>query len=357
MREELTDGFGRKINYLRISITDRCNLRCFYCMPKSGIKLIDRNEILTYSEIERTAKIFTGLGIKKIRITGGEPLAREGAASFIENLQKTIAGTDLAITTNGTSLGRSIESLAAAGIGGINISLDTLNKDRYQKITSNNVFSPDDIINNIKKALKLGIKDIKINSVLTGFDDENDIYDLINLALNLQIDVKFIEMMSVDHLEGENITETECGKINKSENGFESIPTGDGFGIDQKVLKILKLFGDVETVTETKGFGPAVYFRIKNSKANIGVISNDEKHCENCNRLRLTSEGKLKLCLYCGPVLDIKKLLRTGSTDDEISKEIKKSIKHKPLNKWLGPGTVSINNQAFVPEFMNKIGG
>ena len=355
--EELTDSFGRKINYLRISITDRCNLRCFYCMPKSGIKLINRNEILSYSEIIRTAKIFTELGIKKMRITGGEPLIREGAVNFIENLQKTIAGIDLAITTNGTCLDRQADSLASAGIGGINVSLDSLNKDRYRKITANNVFSPDNIINNIKKALKLGIKDIKINTVLTGLDDENDIYDLINLSLNLQIDVKFIEMMPVTRPNGKGVSEIECGKIIKLKNNIKSNYFSESSGIDKKVLNILKRFGHTEVVSEIKGFGPAVYYRIKNSKASMGVIPNNEKHCENCNRLRLTSEGKLKLCLYSDPVLDIKKLLRNGSTDEEISKEIKKSIKNKPLNKWSGPNAESIRNQASVPEFMNKIGG
>ncbi|MCX6347651.1 MAG: GTP 3',8-cyclase MoaA [Actinobacteria bacterium] len=357
MKDELTDSFGRIINYLRISITDRCNLRCFYCMPEHGIKLIERSEILSYSEIIRIVKIFSNLGIKKIRITGGEPLTRKGAADFIENLLKTVAGIDMAITTNGIYLDKYIDNLASAGLGGINISLDTLNKDQYCKITRNNIFSPNDIINNIKKALKLGINDIKINSVLTGFDDEKDIFDLINLALNLQIDVKFIEVMQVDSIGGVNITETECGETNKLENDNKTISFKENLNINEKVLNILKCFGSVENITERKGFGPAVYYRLNNSQVNIGVISNSGKHCESCNRIRLTSDGKLKPCLYSNSILDIKKLLRTGSSDSEIINEIKNIIKDKPMNKWSSLNSGNNHNKAIIPEFMNKIGG
>ena len=357
MKEELIDSYGRKIDYLRISITDRCNLRCFYCMPANGIKLIGRNEILSYSEIIRTAKIFANLGIKKIRITGGEPLVREGADLFIGNFLKTVAGIDLAITTNGTYLDKHIDNFASAGLGGVNISLDTLNKNQYCKITHSNIFSPNDIINNIKKALKLGINDIKINSVLTGFDDAKDISDLINLALSLQIDVKFIEVMPVSSLDGANIKEIERRKTNNLKDDCKSNSPKENFSINEKVLNILKSFGNVEKINERKGFGPAVYYRAGNSKANIGVISNSVKHCESCNRIRLTSDGKLKTCLYSNPILDIKKLLRIGSTDSEILKKIKDSIKSKPLNKWSGLSAEGNYNQAAIPEFMNKIGG
>jgi len=357
MTDELIDIHGRKINYLRISITDRCNLRCFYCMPKDGIKLIDRNEILSYSEIIRTAKIFADLGIKKIRITGGEPLVRAGAGLFIRDLLKTATDIDLAITTNGTYLDKYIDDLASAGLGGINVSLDTLNENQYCKITRSNIFGPDDIINNIKKALELGIKDIKINSVLTGFDDEKDIYDLINLALNLNIDIKFIEMMPVNSLVRANVREIECGKTSNLDNDCRSNFVMESIGINKKVLNVLKHFGDIEKASERKGFGPAIYYKVNNYRASIGVISNSAKHCESCNRIRLTSDGKLKLCLYSDPILDIKKLLRTGSTDSEISKNIKDSVKNKPLNRWSNLNPENINNKAAIPEFMNKIGG
>ena len=357
MKDELTDSFGRKINYLRISITDRCNLRCFYCMPEHGIKLIDKSEILSYSEIMRIVKIFSNLGIKKIRITGGEPLIREGAADFIENLLKTAAGIDLAITTNGIYLDKYIENLASASLGGINISLDTLDREQYCKITRNSIFSPDDIINNIKKALKLGIKDIKINSVLSGLNDKKDIFDLISLALNLQIDVKFIELMQVSSIERINIAEIECGETNKYENDSGAVYFKENFSINEKVLNVLKCFGNVENITESKGFGPAVYYRLSNSPANIGVVSNSGKHCESCNRVRLTSDGRLKPCLYSNSILDIKKLLRTGSSDSEIINEIKNIINGKPLNKWSSLTSQNNHNKAIIPEFMNRIGG
>jgi len=328
-----------------------CNLRCTYCDTEYAF--YDGKE-MAIAEIINEVKKYD---CKLVEITGGEPLIREGAADFIENLLKTVAGIDLAITTNGIYLDRHIDGLASAGLGGINISLDTLNKDQYCKITRNNIFSPNDIINNIKKALKLGINDIKINSVLTGFDDEKDIFDLINLALNLRIDVKFIEVMQVNSIDGVNITEIECGEINNLETGNKAISFKENFNINEKVLNILKCFGSVENITERKGFGPAVYYRLKNSQANIGIISNSGKHCENCNRIRLTSDGKLKPCLYSNSILDIKKLLRTGSSDSEIIDEIKNIIKDKPMNKWSSLNSGNNHNRAIIPEFMNKIGG
>jgi GTP 3',8-cyclase len=353
----LQDKFGRLINYARISITDRCNLRCFYCMPASGIKLISRSEVLSYSEIIRMSKIFGSLGINKIRITGGEPLVRKEANKLICDLLKSGNNTDIAVTTNGTNLNKYIDSFSKAGLKKINISLDTLNADQYHKITRSNMFSPVQIVGYLKEALKSGIDDIKINSVLSGINDNKDIYDLIKLSLDLKISIKFIEMMQVENLFNKINSTTEYSNLEDHENPVKNVISGGRSSFSEKILSILGGFGKVIKDKGTKGFGPAVYFKVNNSKECIGIVSGDMHPCRNCNRIRVTSDGKLKNCLYWPSVLDLKKMLRNNYSDTEIGNEIANCIVKKPYNKFFGADGENNSKIAAIPDFMNKIGG
>lgn len=358
MNNLLKDKHGRYIKYLRISVTDRCNLRCIYCMPESGIKLIDRDEILSYSEIIRIAKIFINLGVEKIRITGGEPLIREDINNLITDLINISADISVAITTNGTLLDRYVKDFATAGLKKINVSLDTLNETKYANITRNNFFKPNRILENIEKALKLGINDIKINSVIVNPNDEENIFNLIRIALALQISVRFIEVMPTSSLVNETVSYIECGEINNNLNNyFLNNTEGNNKSFSEKIINILRSFGKVKKVNNLNELGPAIYFNVNDSVGKVGIISNDINYCQFCNRVRLTSDGKLKLCLYSDKSIDIKNFLRNSYTDLEIAEEIRKYIMNKPYNKFSSLSIKNNNQLILLPEFMNKIGG
>lgn len=300
----MIDSHGRKIDYMRISITDRCNLRCQYCMPEE-IPSMQHSEILRFEEILELCHHAVSLGITKFKVTGGEPLVRKGCLSFLRSLKNTPGVEQVTITTNGVLLKEYLPELESIGIDGINISLDTLNPNTYNKMTHREEFSHvwDSII--AAEASKIPTK---INCVLLKGINDHEFFDLIHLAKDYQLDVRFIEIMPIGY-----------GK------GYE--------GFDQKDLleKISKKYPDYQVEHNIHGNGPASYVMIPGFKGCIGFIDAIHgKFCEQCNRVRLTSDGILKLCLYYENGIDLKVLLRTGASASDIQDAMKKTIYKKP---------------------------
>ena len=296
----MKDKFGREISYLRISVTDRCNFRCKYCMGDKGIDLLKHEDILSFEEICQTVEIMVGLGIKKIRLTGGEPFARRGLMDLIEMLAKIDGIEDFAITTNGSMVYDKLERLKELGISRLNFSLDTLDREKFKKITKSD--SCDKVISSINKAIDLGFK-VKINVVLIKAFNDNEISDFIELSKDKPIEVRFIELMPI----GADLT---FDKNNYKENSH-----------------ILK---DYEK--KDLGFdGVSRTYQIDGHMGKVGLISPlSHKFCGDCNRIRLTSDGKLKACLHSKDEISIKGLSRPDK-----ERLIKATIYNKPQSHKL----------------------
>lgn len=300
----MKDQFSRTINYMRISITDRCNLRCRYCMPQE-IQLLDMKELLTYQEILQVAKAATALGINKIKVTGGEPLVRKNCVQLIREL-KTIEGIDeVTMTSNGVLLDRYLEDLKEAGLDGINISLDSLDREEYKKITGSDCL--DQVLNNIDLALASGIK-TKINAVLQK-DLNHHWQSLVEMAEKKPVDVRFIELMPIGY-----------GK--------------SGCRLDNRVVmeQLKKQYPRIQKDERVHGNGPAEYLHIPGFCGSIGFISAvNHKFCETCNRIRLTSTGMVKPCLCYGDTVDLRKIIRSAKPDtEELVQALKRAIQYKP---------------------------
>lgn len=301
----MIDGIGRNIDYLRISVTDKCNLRCRYCMPEGGIDLMPHEELLTLEEIYRVVRIMEGLGIKKVRFTGGEPLVRKNLIKLIEDVNGLAGIEEIAMTTNGVLFAGQAKELKAAGLKSVNISLDTLNPECFCKITG--VDAHKNVLEAIRAAREQDMK-VKINCVPCKEFNEDDIVSLAALAMWEDVDVRYIELMPVG-----------CGA------NFHGISS-------EEILKKLEAkYGQATPTNERRGNGPARYYEFENFEGKIGFISPmSHKFCSECNRVRLTAEGRLKLCLNFNTGIELKPLLRSGMTDDEICTEIKKAILKKP---------------------------
>ncbi|MCP3659218.1 MAG: GTP 3',8-cyclase MoaA [Bacteroidetes bacterium] len=319
----MKDQYGRMVTYLRISVTDTCNLKCQYCMPDTKIKYLDKKNILTFEEIEKIAKIFVDSGVKKIRITGGEPLIRKDISVLINRLDKLQSLNELAITTNGVFLKKYAQKLKHTKMKTINISLDTLDKNKYAKITRNDCF--DDVWAGIDKVIKLGFASIKINTVLIKGINDNEIMDFINLTKNKNIDVRFIELMPMGSM------------LNWSMEHFCPNKT---------VLDICK---NLEKIEKNNIHSPATYYKLQNAQGRVGLISAvSNKFCETCNKVRLTADGKLKSCLHSDTTLDLKKILRNGGEIEEI---IQKHIYYQK------PKEHNLDKSEYITKDMFRIGG
>ncbi len=289
-------------DYLRISVTDRCNLRCVYCLPQNGIICKPREEILTFEEILRLAKIFATLGIKKIRLTGGEPLVRREIINLAESITKINGLESVSLTTNGTLLCFFARALKQAGIKSINISLDTLNRDKFRRITRNDSFYK--VLAGIDKAKEIGFSPLKLNMVvLRGINDE-EIIDFVNFSCSRGLILRFIEFTAVTPL--------------WSQDYFT--PIEDVKKICENRFKLGKI--------AYASPGPAVYYRTEQGGI-LGFIKTDEYNCKHCSRLRLSATGELKLCLYETQGFCLKYLLRSGASDLEIEEQIKQRISMK----------------------------
>ena len=309
-KSAMIDQYNRDINYLRVSVTDRCNLRCTYCMPKEGLSLIGHDDILKYEEILRIVKIAAGQGITKVRITGGEPLVRRGVTEFIASLRTIPELTDISLTTNGILLETYAERLFEAGIRRINISLDSLNAEKYAKVTRGGDIGA--VLRGIRKVRETGFSPIKINIVgIKGFNDD-EILDFARLTLDHPYQIRFIELMALG----------EAGKENNSRYLANSV-----------IKERIETLGTLQAVNGTgaKNDGPARIYRLAGGAGEIGFISPVSRHfCHSCNRLRLTADGHLRACLLSDDEMDLKTPLRKGGGDQEIRELIRKAITRKP---------------------------
>jgi len=304
----LLDPYKRLINYLRISVTDRCNLRCTYCMPEAGVSLIPHEEILTYEELLRIVNVFSEEGISKIRLTGGEPLIRKGIVGFISSLSKIKGIKDLSLTTNGILLKDLAFDLQVAGLKRVNISLDSLMRERFFKITRRDHF--DLVWAGIEEALRVGLSPVKINMVAIRGLNDDEIEPFAELTLRFPLTIRFIEYMPF----GDG---TEWDKINL-------------LSIDQ-IKHRLERMGKLIPILSNPWDGPAKRFQLEGAIGEIGFIGAVSNHfCENCNRLRLTPDGKIRTCLFSDYEIDIKEILRNGGTDQELKSRLLAALQLKP---------------------------
>lgn len=301
----MRDSFGRDIDYIRISITDRCNLRCRYCMPQEGVKPLSHSEVLRYEEFLRVANIATKLGIRHFKITGGEPLVRKGCLEFLRDFRRLPGVESLTLTTNAVLLEPLIPDFVRIKIDGINISLDSLSAERYYKITRRDEFST--VWQALVKAVQAGLS-VKINCVTLADMPEDEILGFVRLAREMPIGVRFIEFMP---------------------SGVEQSIQGI---CQEKVFSILlREYPDLVQDRQRRGFGPAVYFKSSEMLGSIGMINAVENcFCPGCNRVRLTSDGFLKLCLFCDDGVSLRDMLRDGGSDLEIEKTLVRAILQKP---------------------------
>lgn len=318
----MIDSYGRKINYLRMSVTELCNLRCKYCMPKKGIPKCSHNNILRIEELLEIAKSFVNMGIDKIRITGGEPLVRKGILNLIRGISEMDKVKDLAMTTNGIYLKEYAKQLKEAGLNRVNISLDTMNKEKFKYITNGGDINK--VLEGIEEAKKVGLTPIKLNVVLIKNFNEDEIKDFINLTKDNEIDVRFIELMPIGELKYWALNRYLSNDIVLEKN--------------KELIKI---------ESEDKS-SPAKYYKLPNAKGRVGIINPIScKFCKDCNRLRLTADGKIKTCLHSDDEVDIGKILRSG---ENIEKEIIKIVKSKPKEHNLEQGD-------YINRVMTTIGG
>ncbi len=318
----MQDSYQREINYIRISVTDRCNLRCSYCMPINGVEKKYHDDILSFEEIIQTVKVATTLGITKVRITGGEPLVRKGVVSLISDFSKIEGITDIGMTTNGVLFKDFAKELKSAGLNRINISIDSLRADRYKAITNGG--DVDDVITSIDYAQSLGFK-VKLNVVIMkGFNDD-EIMDFAMETMTSDIDVRFIELMPI----GEN-TKDYNGKYISNEE------------IKNRFKKLI----EIENTD-----GVSVDYKLPAGKGKIGFINPmSHQFCNACNKIRITSDGMIKTCLHSHGEINIREILKKGN-EEELKKCLEKAIIEKPKEHQLS----DINNA--IERNMNQIGG
>ena len=326
---KLIDKCNRHLNYLRISITDRCNLQCRYCVPHDLIPKLSHSEILTYEEILRVVRIATRLGISKVRVTGGEPLVRKGVYDFLEKLTATEGLKDVSLTTNGVLLKDNLLKIKSAGIARINVSLDTLNREKYHQITGFDEFER--VWQGIEKAHEMGFYPIKLNIVALHGINDDELIEMARLTFRRPIHVRFIEYMPI-------------GKSDFNTDSLLLVP---------EIKERIRTIGDLTAVQGVQHDGPAQRYKFKDAKGEIGFIPALSQHfCNKCNRLRLTASGHLRPCLLTDHQEDLKGLLRTGCSDQALADIFFRAIQHKPADHNL-----AIQNPTSVCSQMRAIGG
>lgn len=327
----LVDTFGRLHDNLRLSVTDRCNIRCFYCMPETDVKFQPREQLLTFEEIERFVRIAVTLGVRKLRITGGEPLVRKNLATLVRKLASIEGIEDLALTTNGVLLADQAQELYDAGLRRLNVHLDTLDRERFKKITRRDDL--DKVLNAIELCRKIGYGPIKINAVAVKNLVESDIVPLARYGRERGIEIRYIEFMPLD-----------------SQGLWDR---GRVLIADDMIAMLQREIGPLEEVPDADPRAPATEYRFADGIGGVGFIASVSRpFCLNCNRLRLTSDGKIRYCLFAIEETDVRDLLRGADSDDAIREAIRACVSAK----WIGH---EINSAQFVapPRPMYSIGG
>jgi cyclic pyranopterin phosphate synthase len=327
----LLDSFGRLHNNLRVSVTDRCNIRCFYCMPETDVKFQPREQLLTFEEIERFVRVAATLGVRKLRLTGGEPLVRKNLATLVRKLAAIEGIEDLALTTNGVLLAQHAEELYDAGLRRINVHLDTLDRERFRKITRRDDLEK--VLAGIDLCQRLGYGPIKINAVAVKNLVEPDIVPLARYGRERGIEIRYIEFMPLD---------------------AQGLWERDRVLLADDILATLEReIGPLEEIPDRDPRAPATEYRFADGVGRVGLIASVSRpFCLNCNRIRITADGKLRYCLFAIEETDVRVLLRGGASDDDVRAAIRGSVSAK----WIGH---EINSARFVapPRPMYSIGG
>lgn len=326
----LIDGFSRPITYLRVSVTDKCNLRCVYCMPESGLPWLRRDDILSYEEIAEIVRAGAGVGLRSIRLTGGEPLVRRDLHRLVGAIAQVPEIEDVALSTNGLLLEEQLEALSAAGLNRVNVSLDTLRADRFEAIARRPGLKS--VLRGLDAAIAAGLTPIKVNCVVMRGHNDDELADFAALTLRRPIFVRFIEVMPVH----ENVEMQRDAYISSDE-----------------ILERVSAIGELEPVLGPPGNGPARYFAFPGAAGAVGVISPlSHDYCDRCNRVRLTADGRLRLCLFGDHAIDLRSPLRAGAGSQELAALLSSAMLIKPARHHLKLGETSARMRAF-----SEIGG
>jgi len=326
----LVDGFSRPITYLRISVTDKCNLRCVYCMPESGLPWLRRDEILSYEEIAEIVRAAATVGVRAIRLTGGEPLVRKELSGLVAALASIPGIDDIALSTNGLLLDEQIGQLAAAGLRRVNLSLDTLRPDRFEAIARRPGL--DLVLRGLDAAIRAGLAPVKLNCVVMRGQNDGELVEFAMLTKDRPVFVRFIEVMPVH----ENLELLR-----------------DAYVSSDEILERISAALPLQAVPGPQGNGPARYFAFPGAMGAVGVISPlSHDYCDTCNRVRLTADGRLRLCLFGDYALDLRTPLRAGAGTDELAALLRSAMLIKPARHHLRLGETSSRMRAF-----SEIGG
>ncbi|MEW8044158.1 MAG: GTP 3',8-cyclase MoaA [gamma proteobacterium symbiont of Phacoides pectinatus] len=303
---ELVDRFGRKIEYLRLSVTDRCDFRCFYCIPKGFNEFSDRDDQLTLDEYVRLVRVFSEMGVGRVRFTGGEPLVRRDIVEMVRRIGAMPNIHDLSMSTNASQLARCASEIRAAGVERLNVSLDTLDPETFRQITQGDLSR---VLDGLMAAKSAGFRPIKINMVVMRDLNMHEVGDMVDFCLEHRFTLRFIETMPV---------------------GEAGVSARDRYVSLAEIRNMLEQRFELEPARMT-GAGPAKYLKVVGGRLKIGFITPMSQHfCEDCNRVRLSSEGTLYLCLGQGDKLEFRPLLRDGVDDDELKRHILEAIERKP---------------------------
>ena len=335
----LMDSCHRAIDYLRISVTDRCNLSCIYCTPANGVHWLPKDDLLTYEEVTTIAKVAAELGITKVRLTGGEPLVRTDLTDLVARLATMPAIKDISLTTNGILLKQYAQGLKQAGLKRVNISLDTLDRTKFERITRHDRLR--EVLQGIEAAKVAGLSPVKINVVAMRGVNDDEILDFARLTLSEGWHVRFIELMPFVS----GVRQEGCGEDSEHRLKGQFIAVSE-------IQERLSSLGTLEPEADIAGNGPARYFRLPGATGTIGFISPVSQHfCDNCNRLRLTADGKLRLCLFSDDEIDLRILLRSGASPAALRNAIVEAVKVKPRKHQLSQGGLP------PKRFMSQVGG
>ena len=328
----LLDTFGRFHDNLRVSVTDRCNIRCFFCMPEHGVEFTTREEILHFEEIERFVRVAAELGVRKLRVTGGEPLVRKDLHVLIRKLAAIPGIEDIALTTNGILLKDQAAALYDAGLRRLNVHLDTLDRERFIQITRRDELHR--VLEGLEEALRVGFAPIKINAVAVKNLVEPDIVPLARFGRKKGMEVRYIEFMPLD---------------------AQGLWSREKVLLADDILAVLsREIGPLEEVPDADPRAPASQYRFQDGAGGVGFIASISRpFCLNCNRLRLTADGKLRYCLFAIEETDVKSLLRSSAPDEEIAETIRRTVQAK----WLGHEVNSASKFVPPPRPMYAIGG